>query len=444
MKRLHKLLVLTPLAAALLPAAAAAATSDEINSLRERLNQLEAQMAQQKEDVKKASSGVYFGDTKFKFGGYVKLDAMYSRFSDGSVGGTSSARDFYVPSATPVSNGTGKASDSLDFTAQQSRFNFTTETPAGDGKVVKSFFELDFQSPNRGTRRVTNNYDPGLRHAFISYDKWLFGQTWTTFQDLGALPETVEFVGSSEGTTFGRQPQVRYTNGAWQVAVESSETAVGGASTTTAPDCTGIVAPAVCPSKTTTSFAVNDSGGNTMPDLVVRYTHKMDSGHITAAAIGRQLEAANAKAGEGYGLTISGKHKFSNGDDIRFMATHGKGIGRYVALGTAPDAVVDASGELDGIETTNGYVTYRHMWTDKLRSNLQASYFTADNPAALAANAAINGSVTEKVVSGLTNVIYNITPKLEVGLEYLHAKRTVENGNDGSLDRFQFMAKHSF
>lgn len=421
MKRLQKLLVLSPLAAALLPAAAFANTADDINSLRDRLNQLEAQVAQQKAESKKASSGVYFGDTKFKFGGYLKLDAMYSRFSDGSIAGTASGRDFYVPSAIPVSNGGVQATDSFDMTAQQSRFNFTTETDAGNGKTVKSFIEMDFQNPARGSRRVTNNYDPGLRHAFITYDKWLFGQTWTTFQDLGALPETVEFVGSSEGTVFGRQPQVRYTHGAWQVSLESAETALTG-----------------------NTGAITDTGSNSLPDLVVRYTHKMDSGHLTAAALARQLEsaapAASAKSTEGYGLTVSGKHKFSNGDDIRFMATHGKGIGRYVALGTSGDAIVDVNGELDAIETTNGYVTYRHMWTDKLRSNLQASYFTADNPSALAGQ----GGVTEKVVSGLTNVIYNITPKLEVGLEYLHAERTVESGADGSMDRLQFMAKHSF
>ena len=36
------------------------------------------------------------------YGGYVKLDAMWSDYSSGIPDGSSVGRDFYVPSTTPV------------------------------------------------------------------------------------------------------------------------------------------------------------------------------------------------------------------------------------------------------------------------------------------------------------------------------------------------------
>ena len=41
------------------------------------------------------------GDTKINLGGYIKLDTIYSRFSDAPVP-QSTIRDFYVPSGTPI------------------------------------------------------------------------------------------------------------------------------------------------------------------------------------------------------------------------------------------------------------------------------------------------------------------------------------------------------
>ncbi len=442
MKRLTKFALLTPLAAAMLPSFALADTSSEIAALRDRLEQLEAQVAQQKATPAPATSNssVSFGDTKFSFGGYVKVDALYSRFSDGSVAGNSSGRDFYVPSATPISAGNGNVSSVFDMHAQQTRFFFKTETPAGNGKSVKGYIEMDFQSPARGSERVTNNYDPGLRHAFLTYDKWLIGQTWTTFQDLGALPETVDFVGASDGTVFGRQPQVRYSTGNWQLSVENAETALASR------NLTAPTAPATSPS--VGDVSISDQGSNAMPDLVARYTHKGDFGHVSVAALARQLKTKQNAAGqdettEGYGISLSGKYNLSGGDDIRYMATYGSGIGRYVALGTSGDAVVDASGNLEAIDVVAGYVTYRHLWSDKLRSSIQASVLSIDNPDTLAPTAAASDA-NKAIFSGLTNIIYSVTPKLDIGAEYLHANREVEDGRDGNLDRLQLMAKYSF
>jgi hypothetical protein len=122
------------------------------------------------------------------------------------------------------------------------------------------------------------------------------------------------------------------------------------------------------------------------------------------------------------------------------MVTGGEGIGRYLALGTATDAVIDAAG--NGLETVGvyaGYIAYRHPWNSQLRSTATISYFSADNDVALS-----GGGVTKTVQSASINLLYSPVAKITFGAEYRHAQREVENGDDGALDRLQFSAKYVF
>jgi len=451
MNRIAQLIRLTPLALALLPFNSWADANSDIAELKARLAQLEQQV---KDAAAKpapvaapaaASTGLQVGDTKFGFKGYVKLDAISSQFSEGEVGRTV-GRDFYVPNQIPVFGGAGatagangKARNTFDMHAKQTRFIVTTETPTGGENALKGHIEMDFLSSAQGDERISNGYSPELRQAFVTYGKWMAGQAWTTFQDLGALPETADFVGSSDGAVFGRQPQVRYSNGPWQLSVENSQTVVG--------DNKANAAALASTGKAGTPIASPvETNDNAVPDVVARYTHKGDFGYVSAAGLLRQLKAKNpagaANVGDsktGYGISVSGKIKVGSKDDIRFMVTHGDGIGRYMSLNTSNDATLNtATGELDLIGITAGYVTYHHMWTDKLRSNLQFSVFSADNPDSVTADA------TKSVKSGLINLMYAVNPKLDIGVEGLHATRKVEGGAEGDLDRLHFMARYNF
>ncbi|KTF07689.1 porin [marine sediment metagenome] len=65
------------------------------------------------------------------------------------------------------------------------------------------------------------------------------GQTWTTFMDVGSLPESLDFIGTTDGITFARQVMVRYTNGGLQLALENPESTItpfGGGSRITSDD----------------------------------------------------------------------------------------------------------------------------------------------------------------------------------------------------------------
>lgn len=354
----------------------------------------------------------------FSWGGFVKIDAIASNFTKGDSL-SPNGRDFYVPGATPV----GDADDSqtsLDFIAKETRLFFKTDTEFDNGDKVGTYLEMDFLvNPGAATANVTNAYSPGLRRAYITFNNWLFGQDWTTFQDLAALPEGLDFIGPTEGTVFGRQPMIRYTAGNLQVALENPETSVlanGGA----------------------TSALSND---NIVPDLIARYTLKGDWGQVTGAGLVRQLQSevapVNSSAIAG-GISVTGKIKVGEEDDLRFSITTGEGIGRYVGINTVQDAVVDADNELDAIGLTAGFVAYHHVWDEQWRSNLTLSALIVDN------TSATGTGVTRNVESLHVNLLYSPQPKLTFGGELTAARREVESGLKGELYRLQFSAKYAF
>ncbi|MDX1281141.1 DcaP family trimeric outer membrane transporter [Shewanella colwelliana] len=361
------------------------------------------------------SSGVNAADTEFKFGGYVKTDVMFSDYSNGAPDSGYISRQFYVPGTIYGKAGNGE--QVVDFQARESRFNFSSISKV-NGHNLKGFIELDFMPHADGNERVSNSYSPRIRHAFVSYDNWLVGQTWTTFQNPAALPENLDFVGAAEGTPFVRQAQVRYTNGGFQFAVENPET-------TLTPNVDG---------------GRITSGSGMVPDFVARYNFNTESGSkYTFAALVRQLNIENSSydaQAMAYGASVTGFVPLS-GDDLKFSATAGSGLGRYMAINYANGAVIDGNGDLETINSFGGYISYRHWWSDKWRSSFTVSGFKADNDEVLT-----GGSVNKESYSGYINLLYSPIKPITVGMEYMYAENTKQNGDSGELNRVIFSFKY--
>jgi hypothetical protein len=311
----------------------------------------------------------------------------------------------------------------LDFHVKESRINFKSNHILENGAKLGTFIEMDFLLSGHGDERISNSYNPRLRHAFLTYDKWLFGQTWMTFFNVGALPENLDFVGPAESTIFGRQVMIRYTNGPFQFAIENPETTI-------------------TPYEGGDRIIADDSR---IPDVVLRYNLSGDWGGFTAAGILRpDMRYENSDSGindstTGYGISLSGKFKIGEKDDFRWMASAGGGLGRYLGLNLANGAVLDADGNLDVIDSAGIFGSYRHFWNNKWRSNLTLGYTKVDNDTALTGM-----GVTKKAQSVHVNLIYNPVPKLDFGIEFMYADREVESGADGDLTRIQFSAKYGF
>lgn len=353
-------------------------------------------------------------DYSLSIGGYVKLDGIYSRYSDGGIGAGSAARDFYIPGTIPV--GGESEGGAFDFHIKETRINVKTKRKIDD-KEVTAFVEMDFMLAPSGDERISNSYQPRVRHAFFSYDKWLFGQTWSTFQNVGALAENLDFVGPAEGTVFARQAMARYTHNQWQFAVENSETTVS----------------------TAAGRVVTDDAA--VPDLVARYTFDLSSSQVVIAAVARQLtykdQATDVDETEtGFGISASAKFKFGR-NDLRMMITSGEGLGRYLGLNTANDAEL-VNGQLEAISSSAGFISYRHLWSDQWRSNFTYSAFSADYDAPLSQTS------TKSTNSVHVNLLYSPTQRITLGGEVIRASRKLVSGDSGNMNRLQFSAKYAF
>ncbi len=365
-----------------------------------------------------SSYAATIGNTDIGMSGYIKADGMWSQYSDGTLSSGNVGRDFYIPGLTPV--GGNDESTQFDAHIRQSRFRFTSKTAVDENNSVTGVFEFDFQTTVDGNERVSNSYTPRIRHAFISYKNWLVGQTWSTFMDVSTLPESLDFVGTTDAAIFARQTQVRYTNGSWEFALENPESTItpyGGGGRIVADD-------------------------NAMPDAVVRYSMKQDWGHISVAGLVRQLSYDDGVSIDdsetSYGISLNGVFKFGK-DDLRVAANYGSGLGRYIGLNVVNGGVLNANGDIEAIDSYGVSIAYRHLWDDQLRSNIMYSMFSADNDTVLTGL-----SATKETYSVRANILYNPIKPITVGAELAYAKRELESGADGDMTRLQFSAKYAF
>jgi hypothetical protein len=358
-------------------------------------------------------------NSKFSAGGFIKLDAMATRTDGGEIADASAGRTFYLPSATPV-GGTQESTD-LDMHAQFSRLWFAADSTLDSGDKLRGYLEFDLFGGALGTEAATNTYGLTVRHAWASWNEWMAGQTWSNFQDPAALPDSVDFIGPTEGTVFVRQAQVRYTKGPWSFSAENPETVY-----------------------TPTNGGANriSSDDNNMPDFTARYTTKGDWGHFSIGALLRQLKydtaGALSDATLGGGVSASGRYVLSPSDDLRYMVTAGRGIGRYVGLALDTDATLLASGELSENEVIAGFLGWRHVFSPQWRGNLFGSFAEFDH------HSAAGGGATASAHSLHANLIYSPVPKFDVGAELILADRELESGADGDLQRLHVHVKYNF
>lgn len=371
--------------------------------------------------------------TTVKVGGFIKADFLATQTGDGQLADDATGRALYLPGQTPVAGagGSGERSD-VDYNAHAkfSRFNLGIDNVSQSGDKAGAFFEMDFFGNSLGNQTATNTYGVTLRHAYMYWNNWLAGQTWTNFMDAASLPEAADFVGPTDGVVFVRQAQIRYTQGGLSVALENPETTT----------LTGTRNPVT--GAWTNASANSDRGS--LPDLTVRYGWKGDWGTFGVAGLVRQLKVDNQLSGADAdkmagGLTLGGKWVMGDTDTLHYQLTGGEGISRYIGLGITADTAYDAA--RDELATTGvlaGYVGWRHAFTPKLRTNLIYARSDYDNDGTL------GPLVTKSVQSIRGNVFYTPMPKVDVGAELMYGVREIEDGRKGDISRVQFTTKYSF
>jgi len=433
-----------PLAAAVLAVtslgAGSSALAQDVNAkiaeLERQIEALKAQVSANQQNITVAQSDIEEArpmakGTKFTYGGFIQLDAINSQYSEGKPNNL--IEDFYVPSLVPVEPASGNADsyNSTNFSAKTSRFFFTTATKT-DAGLVSTRIELDFMLSNQGDERISNSWSSRLRHAFVNWeygagDSLLAGQSWTTFFNVAALPNLLDFVGPA-GTIFVRQPQIRWTVGPFQLAAENPATRLNDAAGST--------------------YYEN---GQQIPDIVARYNGKWGDLSWSAAALARELRYENRSGGGaieddsdeqyGYGLSFSGKWLFGQ-DNMTFMLNYGDALGRYMGLNAFNDGYIKSDGSIDTFDQWGGFLAYEHFWNPRWRSTFSYSYVGADNPDTNQFAGA--DGLAKTYQSAHANLNWLPAPKLSIGGELIYATKELEDGRDGDMSRIQMAVKYAF
>jgi len=421
-------------AMSLIPLAAAAQTSNE--ELQLRIEELQAQVAElaeragaaerQPAAIDNPEPAATPGGTQIEIGGFMKLDSQFSDYSDGGAATAGIGEDFLVPSTIPIG---GEGGDTKFHShAKSSRLWIKSRTAVAGGQV-NTHLELDAMASGQGDERISNSSAQRLRHAYVDWQvdgtrALLAGQTWSTFFNVGALPEGMDFVGPV-GTIFERQPQLRYTHkigaGSVQLAAEN-------------------------PATTLYNGTENPYDDNGTPDIVLRYNNRMGGLSYSVASLSRELAydtGTGSESARGYAISVSGKYQLGR-DDIRFMLSSGNALGRYMGLNGYRAGIIEADGEIELIDQTGGFVALRHLWNEEWRSNLVLSASRADNPDT------VSDTTASAYRSLHLNLLYSPIPKMTLGGEYILASKTVENASgaladdEGELRRLQFSVKYVF
>lgn len=379
-------------------------------------------------EAKTQPDGFKVGATTFKMGGFVKAVGSVTRFGNGELAGGSLGKEFFLPQQIPVG---GSASTDVIGHARQTRLFFSAATPVS-GKELKAHIEFDFAlaAAPLGAQRATNAYTPTFRRGFISYGNLLIGQEWTTFQNASHLPETTDFVGPMDGSIFVRQMMVQYRQPLGggldlYLAAENPQTET----------------------ITSTSAAMVDNDQDRMPDFIAKLAYKDKTKELHVAGLVRSVSVHSAGAGDtalGWGATVGGKILFGPDlrHDIRFVASGGRGIGRYFTVGYAPDAIYDraVADRLNLVDNVAAWASVKLGWTATLRSTFMAGYQHAGYPGAIGTPALAN--VEAWSVAG--NLFWSPVRNLDFGIEYRHALREVASGLTGTMDRVELAAKYTF
>ncbi len=352
-------------------------------------------------------------DTVLTISGYVKGSVIHD------FDKIASPAKFITKDIVVHGEPSGQPSNQTTFTANASRFIIGTATPTDIGKL-STFLSMDFFGNS-----TDSSADPRLRQAWGQLDNFFLGgglrvgQSWTSWDDVPALPETMDFQGPN-GSQQLRQTLVRWTRDfqdkytLW-VAVEDPDYSIG-------------------------------SGGteSRWPDTIVSLNWHGDWGHLKPALIGRDIRGENANSSTdsafGWGAQLAGNINvplLAKKDNFKFQVVYGAGIGSYNNDGGIDDAVFDGS-NLKTIKSFQGYGAFQHWWIGSLRSNAVFGWVDVDT------RSVQPDDTLDRTLYCAVNLVWSPVKQMDIGGEYLWGQRKNKNNDEGHANRIQFSAKFKF
>jgi hypothetical protein len=386
-----------------------------------------------------------FADTKYKWYGFARLDAIYDFKPIKST-------DDFVTSSIPIPQGTG---ENAVLTPRYTRLGFDTETPwKSMDWTIKTRIEMDFFNGN--TSGVFGSFPLRLRFAWVDFGPFLIGQAPSLFMDYDVFPNVLDYEGPP-GMVLMRQPII---SAHWKFC-EKFRVAVGIEQPYSDIQWFENGEWVVNPGTGIVSATGVDKNIQDLPDFTGNVRYEGDYGHVQVAGILRKLSIQLADGSQldelGYGINFTGTWhpwgmytqgpKDREDQDIwqrsRFLAQYavGRGINRYIqdVNGLGLDATFDPIHGFRTIPSYGWFVAYEQWWTKCLASNFTVGGGTWSD---------LTDTLPESTYKNATyysaNLIWFPVDRMGVGFEYLYGSRENKDGASGIAQRLQLAVQYRF
>lgn len=310
-----------------------------------------------------------------------------------------------------------KNNDRFYSTATVTRLGLDFKAPV-QGADVGGKLEVDF-------RGGTNNDTIRIRHAYLTYNDWLFGQTTSTFLATDLQPEMLDF-NSPLGIGTYRTPMVRYSGSlnpvtSYAIALEK------GSDDNRAPALSSKIKYDFAEGKGTTSARALLTE--------VRSKEAFDKDH-------HQLSANESDLG--WGIALGAKYKFTDSLQAMLDYSHVKGDSKFLLYTNNAFNVNPTNYDLNLNEFDAVTVGTTYQITPKVRSTLAYGAMFAKDNNAFAQQALLDTAQNKTLQQGWLNVMFSPVTPITFGLEYIYGERKTFNGQKGKDNRVGAMARYNF
>lgn len=385
----------------------------ELKALMQQQQQVQQQQAVQIQQVKAQPAPVKaespLSSFKSKSGadinlyGFVRGDANYI------IEGANNDFNGVAKVGGTGTNDPASVKDKLLATAKTTRLGLDFNTNvAGDNKLGGKV-EVDFAGSTTDSNGALR-----IRHAYLTYNNWLFGQTTSNFLSNHA-PEMIDF-GTNVGGGTNRLPQVRYGFN---------------------------LAPAT---KLFIAAEEGDSSGTnikySVPNLTAKLTQGFadGKGSVSARALVENYKSAD-DSDTAWGLAAGVNYQVMDPLKISADVSYVDGNSNYLYGSNSAYVVNNSNGKIAQNEAFGVQVGGTYKFNEKLRSTLAYGALFADDSTDYATS---NPKANEEVYQAWINFIYSPVKPLDLGVEYINGKRDTFAGDSYKDNRVGLMAKYSF
>lgn len=276
-----------------------------------------------------------------------------------------------------------------------------------------------------------NDYGFQLQYAYLKYRGITAGYNYSLFSDMAAAPPSIDNEGPCGFTAIPNGVvDYRYDfDSHWSVAA-------------------GVELPIASATTGPKTYMVNQR----VPDIpaFMQYTSGDGNYRVRLSGIIRNMlyrdEVADRnKDAVGWGVKLSGTATFSKFLTAYYQAAYGKGVTSYFQdlYEGGLDMVPDAEGRLQTVKAWGGYLGLQYNISPKVYATTTYSHLRNYAPQ-YSAGSTPWGEQYRYAQYALANVMWQITPQISTGIEYIYGRRVDMNGESRHDNRIQTMLQVTF